>query len=98
MILVTADVFLQPGKHAEFIAAANTCIAATRNEEGNLSYRLLADPEDNAKYTFVEEWASQQALDAHMQAPHFAAFGAAIGPLAAAPLAIKVYSAELVQG
>ena len=58
----------------------------TRKEPGCLSYEIfqnLADPRD---FTFVEEWASDAALDAHWQAPHTRdALARGVPLLAAAP-------------
>ena len=94
MILVMANVALKPGKADAFLKAANTCIAETRKEQENRSYRAFQSVEDANQFTFVEEWASQEALDQHMQAPHFVAFGEEIEDLVAKPLEIKIYDAQ----
>jgi len=44
--------------------------APTRKEPGCLSYEIFQNLADPSDFTFVEEWASDAALDAHWQAPH----------------------------
>ena len=63
--------------------ALTTLVAATRQEEGCLSYDLYESASAPGVFVTVEEWTDQGALDAHMQTPHIAAaFGAAEGALA----------------
>ena len=94
MIVVIADVILKEGTESDFVSAAQACIESTRLEEGNISYKLFSDTENGSQYSFVEEWTSQEALNAHMKTPHFIEFGKSIGDLLGAPLDLKVYMAE----
>jgi quinol monooxygenase YgiN len=96
MIIVHAYIEVKNGTAEEFIKAAGKCVEATRKETGNSSYTLYTDSQNPLKFVVVEEWESKAALDAHMQTPHFAAFGEEIGDLLAAPLDIKVYEASLL--
>jgi quinol monooxygenase YgiN len=43
--------------------------APTRKEPGCLSYEIFQNLADPCDFTFVEEWSSDAALDAHRQAP-----------------------------
>ncbi len=45
-------------------------IAPTRREAGCITYELLQNRSDPTDFTFVEEWASEPALDAHLSSPH----------------------------
>lgn len=45
-------------------------IGPTRAEEGCVSYQLLQNKADPTDFTFVEEWTSDAALDAHFATPH----------------------------
>ena len=96
MIIVHAFVEVKDGAAQEFIAAAAPCVAATRQEAGNNFYTLYTESAHPLKFVVVEEWETQGHLDAHMQTAHFAAFGAAIEDLLAAPLDIKVFEAKTV--
>ncbi len=46
----------------------------TRKEAGNVSYDLHQDCKDPLKYTILEVWKSQAAIDEHNASAHFKAF------------------------
>jgi quinol monooxygenase YgiN len=46
-------------------------VAATRQEDGCLSYELLQQTDDPTRFVLVEEWESQEHLDAHTRTEHF---------------------------
>ncbi len=94
MILVVADIYLKDGKQEEFIKNAKVCVEATLKEEGNFSYELKADVLNPNKFTFVETWASKEALDLHMKEEHFKVFGKSIAELVEKPADINVYDAN----
>ena len=63
--------------------ALQTLVAATRDEQGCLSYDLYESGAVPGTFVTVERWVDQAALDAHLQAAHVAdAFAAADGALA----------------
>jgi quinol monooxygenase YgiN len=64
----------------------------TRKEAGCVSYELLNNSADPTDFTFVEEWASQAAIDAHMKTPHLQAVVADSAPLLASPLDVRFYT------
>jgi quinol monooxygenase YgiN len=45
-------------------------VAPTRNEPGCVAYDLLQNREDPTDFTFVEEWQSAAAFDAHLSSDH----------------------------
>lgn len=61
----------------------------TRKEAGCLRYELLNDRDASTTFTFVEEWADQAAIDAHMQTPHLKALVENTAPLLASPLEVS---------
>ena len=65
----------------------------TRKEAGCVSYELLNNSADPTDFTFVEEWASQAAIDAHMKTPHLTGLVADSAPLLASPLDVRLYTA-----
>ena len=82
-VVVVAFVTAKPESVDAVRAACETAIAATHNEPGCQLYSLHQSGET---FVFVEQWADQDALNAHMAAPAFATFAAAIGDhLAGAP-------------
>jgi quinol monooxygenase YgiN len=60
----------RPEKVDELKAILTGLVAPTRNEAGCLSYEIFQNRADPCDFTFVEEWASDAALDAHWKAPH----------------------------
>ena len=91
-VRVVARVNVRPEKLDETLAAFEGLVAASRTEEGCVSYELLQNVEDPHDLTFVEEWASKAILDAHFQTPHFQTAAARVGELLTAPPEIKVYN------
>lgn len=74
MLVVSAKITTTPGKRDAFIAAAQPCIAATRQEAGCRKYELYAATENPDSLMYFELWESRAALDAHLASPHMAAF------------------------
>ncbi len=50
-------------------------IDPSRKDKGCISYNLYQDKSNPGKFTFIEQWESQELLDAHLQTPHLAAAG-----------------------
>jgi quinol monooxygenase YgiN len=71
MIYLVATLTIKPGTLPDFIDAAKTCIAATREEPGCISYDLHQSLTDENTLVFVERWEDQKSLDGHFEAPHF---------------------------
>ena len=71
MIYLIATLTIEPGSLPKFIGAAKTCIEATRQEPGCISYDLTQSLTDENTVYFVERWENQAAIDAHLVAPHF---------------------------
>lgn len=79
------------GKEKDFMEAAEPLIAATRAEEGNISYNLYRHPVRSGSFLFYEEYKDQQAVDRHAASAHFRAFGKAIQGLLASELIVEVF-------
>lgn len=83
---VVAVLSAKPGSEDVVSGALTKLAAASREEEGCVSYALHVSHADPATFITIEQWQSQEHLDAHMQTPHVAeAFAAAGEHLAAAP-------------
>ena len=72
-VRVVARLIAKPDKIEPLKAALLSLIEPTRKEAGCKSYELLVNSADPTDFTFVEEWESAAALDAHMKAPHVGA-------------------------
>lgn len=80
MIGVTAKLFIAKGKEAEFEAAARDLMAnVVANEPGVLTYQLYKSKEDANTYIFMEQYSSQDALEAHGKTDYFLAAMPTIG-------------------
>lgn len=85
-----ATIKTQPGKGAEFEAAFGDLQKAVReNEKGCLQYDLFRAPEPDTYYVY-EQYADDEAVAAHRNAPHAKAPGAKVGPLLAGRPDVKV--------
>jgi quinol monooxygenase YgiN len=60
----------KPDKVEELKAVLTSLVAPTRKEAGCLSYEIFQNRADPCDFTFVEEWASDAALDAHWATAH----------------------------
>jgi quinol monooxygenase YgiN len=80
-ILVTGYIDFDPAKREEAIAAVNTAVEATLAEEGCEGYAFSSDLNNPGRFLINEQWASQEAMDSHMQTPHLAALMGAWGNL-----------------
>lgn len=79
MVKLIAKINAQPCQ-ADAVAAALAELAVpSRAEAGCILYDTCRVKDNPATLVVLEEWESQEALDAHMATPHFQAFIAAIG-------------------
>ncbi len=69
-VVVVAVVEIKPGAEDEALAAFEVLVGETHGEEGCVTYALHRDNAEPTRFVFVEHWASQAALDAHMGKPH----------------------------
>jgi quinol monooxygenase YgiN len=72
MIKVVAKNLVKAEKMDTFIGMARELVKLTRqNDAGCVRYELVQGVENPRLLTFLEEWADQDALDKHMETPHF---------------------------
>ena len=67
-------------------------IEPTRKEAGCITYVLVQNDADPLEFTFVEEWASNAALDDHLQTPHLKQGAARLAGLLSKPGDIRRYT------
>ncbi len=85
---VVATIPVRPEAAAAVGEALQALAAATRAEEGCLSYELFASGAVDGVFVTVEAWRSRADLDAHMGTPHVAAAFAAAGDALAGEVTI----------
>lgn len=74
MLIVTAKMNSKAGKRKEVLEAVQTIIRETRKESGCIYYTLYASTENENELMFYEIWEDKNALDSHVNTPHFAGF------------------------
>ncbi|MEL6346792.1 MAG: putative quinol monooxygenase [Myxococcota bacterium] len=73
-LTITGNVIAHPDKIDLIKAELLKLIATTREEAGCVQYDLHQDNENPAYFMFFENWESRELWQAHMNAPHLAAF------------------------
>ncbi len=81
MITIIAKFDVRSDSVAQFIRCAADVTRETRKEKGSLSYKIYQNRTDKTKFTFVEEWLNDTAIEQHNYAPHFTKFLDLIKPL-----------------
>jgi len=89
--MITARVYIKPGKEADFITAAKMMIENSNKEEGCLGYMLYQDPYEKTNFIFVEKYKNQAAIDAHFASSYFKEFGNISSEMTSKPMEIKIY-------
>ena len=91
-VRVVARITALPERVNDVRTLLEALIEPTRSEAGCISYELLQNKADPTDFTFVEEWASDQALDAHLGTEHVQNAISGTAALLAAPPDIRKYS------
>lgn len=88
---VIATLTIQQGKNAEF-EAAFTALAdqVQTNEPGNIFYILHRSKSDPQVYKVLEQYHSEEDLDAHGKTSHFLEANKVLAPLVAAAPHVEV--------
>jgi quinol monooxygenase YgiN len=88
---VVARVVALPDKIEEVKSILLGLIEPTRKEKGCIVYELLQNQANPTDFTFVEEWESQELLDAHLASVHLAEASSQLNGLIAAEPDIRLY-------
>jgi len=92
-VVVVGSFKAEPGKEAEALQAFKDLVGPTHAEDGCIVYALHQGADDPSQLAFIERWASREALNAHLQAPHVAAILARAPELFGESGTITVYDA-----
>ena len=74
MLIVSGIITLDPSGHDQAVALFGPLVEATLAEPGNVTYGFWADPVTPGVFRVYEEWADEDAMNAHMASPHMATF------------------------
>jgi quinol monooxygenase YgiN len=87
-IRVVATIPINPAEAVTAAAALAALAEGSRSDEGCLSYEVFSSQAVPGVFVTIEEWRSQEDLDAHMATPHVASAFEIAGPLLAGDIAI----------
>ncbi|MBD2325257.1 putative quinol monooxygenase [Alkalinema sp. FACHB-956] len=90
-IRVVAHVIAKPDQIDALKALTLSILEPTRQESGCIQYELHQNLQDPTDFTFIEEWESEAALEAHLQTPHLQAAMAQLDGIVAAMPDIRRY-------
>src|ERR1700674_3544699 len=71
-VTVVAEAIAKAGKESEARQLLLALLEPTRQEEGCIQYDPHELNDKPGHFIFYENWASQEALDAHLKSPHIA--------------------------
>lgn len=97
MIIIHATFHINPAKEELFLKEIQPLIAASRAENGNISYRLQKDTEKENVYTMVEVWQDLQSVGSHNSSAHFTAFTAKAREYLTAPLEVQAIEGQMMK-
>ncbi len=93
MVTVVAKNTVKQENIQEFITIAKTLVEATNKlDDGCIRYDLYQDCDEPNVLTFIEEWESFEALEAHMKAEHFLKIVPQMSALAEAQEDVRCYN------
>lgn len=76
-LTIVANIVANADKIDLVKAELQKLIAPTLAEDGCIQYDLHQDNDDPARFLFYENWESREQWQAHMNAPHLAAYQSA---------------------
>ncbi len=71
MISILATSYIKPECREEYLSLVPELIEKSNQEEGCRGYDLYEDIAEPNKFTMVEFWVDQAAIDAHNSSEHF---------------------------
>ena len=89
---VVARIQSRPNKIDETRELLLALVEPTRQETGCIAYQLLQNRKDPTDFTFVEEWATDSAFEAHAVSDHIKAVSAKLQSVVAQAPDIRIYS------
>jgi quinol monooxygenase YgiN len=89
---VVARIKARPEKVEEVRELLSGLTGPTRAEPGCVSYELMQNRQDPTDFTFVEEWAGDEAFDAHFRTEHMQRALPRVGELLTEPPDIRTYT------
>lgn len=97
MIIVTGQARFGDGEIERLKPAFKTNVQATRAEAGCARYSYSVDIADPNLLHVAEEWSDEEAVAAHMAAPHMAELMGALGSAKLESISVNAYEAHFLK-
>jgi len=97
MIIVTGYARFADGEIERLKPALEANIQATRAEAGCARYSYSVDISDPGLLHVAEEWSDEEAIAAHMAAPHMAELMGALGTAKLESISVNAYEAHFLK-
>ena len=91
-LTVIAKFHAKPGYEQSVKQGLLGMVAPSRQDEGVLNYDIFQSTDDPTIFFTYENWTGKDALDKHMQTPHFKNLGEATKDTLAEPMEISLLS------
>jgi quinol monooxygenase YgiN len=78
MIVVTGHIDFDPARRADFLAALEPLSKGSLADPGCVQYTFSTDLENPGRIHVMEQWESDELMQAHMATPHSAEFAKAM--------------------
>jgi quinol monooxygenase YgiN len=89
-LTVIAKFQTKPGLESQYKQELQGMLAPSRAETGCLNYDVFQSNDDPAIFFTYENWTGKDALDAHMETPHFKALSEKSKEILAKPMDIDL--------
>ncbi len=74
MLIIGGTVDVHPDDRDTYLDSVAAVTPPSRAEAGCLVYQFSVDPWDPNRICLFEVWADQEALDRHLETPHFLSY------------------------
>lgn len=91
MIKVVAKNYITIDKINDCITLVKELVQKTKTEKGCISYEMYQDTKDERILTMIETWENEEALQDHLESPHFKQLVPQIGKMSMRPTDMNIY-------
>ena len=98
MLIVVVDIAITPGQVNEFLRASIDNATASLSEPGVIRFDVVQDQADPTHALLIEVYTDADAVAAHKQTEHYAAWRDAVAPMMARPRTSQKFSAAFPVG
>lgn len=93
MIIVSGEIQIDPASEEAFLAEVANLVPATLAEPGCSAYSFWKHTNQPGAFHVFEEWATDEALGAHLATAHYRSFGRAMRGFGVVKVDVQRYDA-----